>query len=184
MKDLSIVVPSNRPQTLAHVLGYINTQEATGIDFEIVLIQEADDFTPFTHLRYGPNFSIIRQAPQHDNGASARDRGTIEAKGKYLVFWDDDNIYYPHAAASLFCTAVGHDVGIVRVRHQGLVIPSGPRIKAGDIDSMCFCVKKELAVRVKWADGQGRYNDFRWLTRLLCLTEHVNRSPVIIGEHL
>jgi glycosyltransferase involved in cell wall biosynthesis len=182
--DLSIILPSSRPQTLAHVLTYIHNQRTDGIDFEVIVIQEADDFNPFMNYRYGNNFEILRQGFHHDHGATARDRGLIAARGQYVVFWDDDNIYYPHAAASLFCTAVGHDVGIVRVRHQGLVIPSGPHVKPGDIDSMCFCVRKDLAVQVKWTDGQGRYNDFRWITRLLALSERMNRSPVIVGEHL
>lgn len=184
MKDLSIILPSSRPSTLAHVLNYIHNQRADGIDFEVILIQEADDFSPFLNYRYGPNFTILRQGFHHDNGATARDRGVREAKGQYVVFWDDDNIYYPQAVTGLFCTAVNHDVGIVRVRHQGMLIPSGPHLKPGDIDSMCFCVRKELATRVTWADSQGRYNDYRWITRLLGLTERVNRSPVIVGEHL
>ena len=184
MFDLSIIIPSHRPRTLAHVLTAINNQSSDGINFEIILILEADNFDQFITLRYGPNFRIHRQKPQGDNGAIARDIGTIAAKGKYVAFWDDDNVYYQHAVASLISTAIGHDVGIVRVRHQGLIIPSGPHIKPGDIDSMCFCVKKDLAARVKWADEQGRYNDYRWITRILALSEQVNRSPIIIGEHL
>lgn len=184
MKDLSIIVASSRPQTLAHVLGYIHRQEMEGIDYEVLVIQEADDFVPFQNYRYGPKFTILRQRYHNDFGAAAHDRGLLESKGQYVVFWDDDNIYYPHAATSLFCTATGHDIGIVRVRHQGLVIPSGPHVRAGDIDTMCFCVRREFAIRVKWADAGGRYSDFRWITRLLGLTERVNRSPVIVGEHL
>ncbi len=184
MVDLSIIIPTSRPNTLAHVLAAIRNQSADGINFEVILIQEAHNFGQFATLRYEPNFRIHRQQPHADNGATARDTGVIAAKGKYLAFWDDDNLYYPHAVASLISTASGHDIGIVRARHQGLIIPSGPQIKPGDIDSMCFCVKKDLAVLIKWADGQGRYNDFRWITRLMSISERVNRSPVIIGEHL
>ncbi len=182
--DLSIIIPSSRPQTLAHVLTHIHNQRTDGINFEVIVIQEADDFTPFTNFRYGINFEILRQGFHHDNGAAARDRGSIAARGQYLAFWDDDNIYYPHAIASLFCTATGNDIGIVRTRHQGLVIPSGPHLKPGDIDSMCFCVKKDLATRFKWADGGGRYNDYRWINKVAGIAERVNRSPAIIGEHL
>ncbi len=182
--DLSIIIPSSRPQTLAHVLTHIHNQRADGIDFEVIVVQEADNFSPFMNFRYGTNFEILRQGFHNDNGAAARDRGLVAARGQYVVFWDDDNIYYPHAVASLFCTTVGHSVGIVRIRHQGLVIPSGPHLKPGDIDSMCFCVKKDLAVRVKWVDNGGRYNDYRWITKVVGLTERVNRSPAIIGEHL
>lgn len=184
MKDLSIIVPTNRPRTLAHVLRYIHNQSIDGIDHEIIIIQEADDFEPFKLLRYGHNFSIFRQKPHIDCGAAAKDRGILESTGKYVMFWDDDNIYYPHAAASLFSTSLGHDVGIARVKHQGMIIPSGPSLQAGDIDSMCFCVKRELAARIKWADRGGRYSDYRWISKIIGLTNKVNQSPVIIGEHL
>jgi glycosyltransferase involved in cell wall biosynthesis len=184
MKDLSIIVPTSRPNTLAHVLGYINNQSIDGIEYEVIVVQEADDFEQFKLLRYGPRFSIFRQKPHADCGAAAKDRGILESSGQYVIFWDDDNIYYPHAAASLFSAALGHDIGIVRTRHQGMIIPSGPLLQAGDIDSMCFCVKKELAAKIQWADRGGRYSDYRWISRIMALTDKVNRSPIIIGEHL
>lgn len=184
MKDLSVIIAASRPQSLAHVLGYVARQSCDGLDYEVVLVQEADDFTQFTTLRYSPRFRIFRQPPSMDAGATAHDRGIIESRGKYVVFWDDDNIYYPHALSTLYSTALGHDIGIARVRHQGLVIPSGPQLKAGDIDTMCFCVRKELAARVSWVDHGGRYSDFRWIGKLAGLTDKVNRSPLIVGEHL
>lgn len=182
--DLTIVIPSSRPHTLAHVLNNIRQQKTDGIEFEVILVQEATDFGQYGTLRYESNFRIHRQNPNADNGASARDFGALAAKGKYVAFWDDDNVYYPHAIASVLCTTLGHDVGIVRIRHQGLIIPSGTKFKAGDIDSMCLCVRKELATRVQWADNGGRFNDYRWITKVASLTNKINFSPVIIGEHV
>jgi glycosyltransferase involved in cell wall biosynthesis len=182
--DLSIIIPTSRPHTLAHVLGYIEAQSAHGITFEVVLIQEARTFEEFKWFRYGPRYNIIRQSPGNDFGAKGKDTGIINAKGQYVVFWDDDNLYYPHAVASLFATTNGHDMGVCRIRHRGFIIPTCRGFKPGDVDTMCVCVRRELAVRVKWADGGGRYSDYRWITKIAGLAASVNRCPLIIGEHL
>jgi glycosyltransferase involved in cell wall biosynthesis len=184
MIDLSIIVASNRPHTLSHVMRYIHTQSADGIDYETVVVQEADNFDEFVNISYGLKTRIFRQAPHHDCGAAAKDRGLAEAQGKYVVFWDDDNIYYPHAITALFSAATGHDLAISKIRRKGTVIPMGKMIRAGDIDTMCLCARRELAAKIKWADGGGRYSDFRWVGRLARICEKVNYSPVIIGEHL
>ncbi|MEZ5949950.1 MAG: glycosyltransferase family A protein [Planctomycetaceae bacterium] len=34
-------------------------------------------------------------------GAALRDAGLREATGRYVVFWDDDNWFYPHAACNV-----------------------------------------------------------------------------------
>jgi glycosyltransferase involved in cell wall biosynthesis len=182
--NLSIIVPSCRPTSLAHVLGYLDRQYTDGLVWEIIIVQEADDFNKFQTLRYPHRAQIIRQPLSHDNGAIARDNGLFIAKGDYLAFWDDDNIYYPHAVATLFATANGHDVGVVHIRHHGTTLPSGRAFRAGDIDSMNFCVRREIAAKVKWADNGGRYNDYRWISKVSALINTVSYCPIIIGEHL
>jgi glycosyltransferase involved in cell wall biosynthesis len=182
--DLSIVVASNRPASLTHAMRYIHAQSLDGLDYETVVVQESDNFDEFTTVNYGLRTRIFRQAPHHDCGAAAKDRGLAEARGRYVVFWDDDNIYYPHAAVALFSAAQGSDLAIARIINKGTTIPTGRMIRAGDIDTMCLCARRELALKVKWADGGGRYSDFRWVSRLAGLCEKVNYSPVIVGEHL
>lgn len=183
--DLSIIIPSHRPNSLAHVLTYLNNQHADGLIYEIIIIQESNsDFNDFTKLSYGPRTKILRQQQHNDCGAVARDRGVVESTGEYVVFWDDDNIYYPHAIATMFTVANGFDIGIAKVKHYGTIIPINSSLKAGDIDSMCFCVRRCLVTKVKWADHGGRYNDFRWITKISSVSTSMNRSPLIIGEHL
>jgi hypothetical protein len=183
--DFSIIIPSSRPKTLAHVLRDLNGQSADGLRYEIVIVQESNEgFEDFILLTYPLCTRVFRQSVCHDCGATARDRGLRESEGRYVVFWDDDNIYYPHAVATLFSISNGFDIGIARTRHRGLTIPIGKTLKAGDIDSMCFCVRREIAAKVKWADYGGRYNDFRWVTKVAGLAEKMNYSPIIIGEHI
>lgn len=185
MLDLSIITPSVRPTSLSHYLEYIRRQSISGINFELIIIQESDaGFDEFTKLSY-PSFArIIRQKVHHDCGAAARDAAVIGAMGQYIAFWDDDNIYYQHALVSVFLNAINHDVGISRVKHQDRVIPIGAGIVAGGIDTMCLCVKKEVAAKIKWVDNGGRYSDFRWISKIARITSSINYSKVIIGEHL
>src|SRR5215831_3077261 len=97
--NLSVVIPASRPHSLAHVLGYLNSQSVAGINYEFIVVLEADDFELFHTLRYGSRCRLFKQPLGHDNGATARDFGLIAALGDYVTFWDDDNIYYPHAVA-------------------------------------------------------------------------------------
>jgi len=187
--DLSIIVATARSANLVRVLDYIEQQSVAGLAVEIIIIQEAMDerdhrkFNLDTKLPV--NDLVVKMQQLHgDYGAAARDVGITEAKGEYLVFWDDDNIYYQHALVSQYSAAQGFDIGIVRTKHQNLIIPTANNIKAGDIDTMCLCVKRELAARERWATNGGRYSDYRWLSKLLKHNPIVNYSKVIIGHHL
>lgn len=184
MLDLSIIIASQRPACLAQILHQLKHQSTAGITYEILIVQEADNFDGFLACSYSPRCHIFRQTPHGDYGAAAHDRGVLEAKGDYVVFWDDDNLYYQHALVAVFATARKHDIGVVRVRHRGLVIPTQQGFKAGDIDSMCFCVRRQLASTAKWADGGGRYSDYRWISKVARVATTINFSPIIIGEHL
>lgn len=181
--DLSVIIPSVRPTTLAHVVQYLHNQSYSGLQVEFIIIQESDPIL-YNTIRYPINSTIIRQPPHHDCGANARDLGITQSTGKYLIFWDDDNIYYPHALATVFSVANGFDIGVVKIRHRGIVIPINKSFKAGDIDSMCFCVARHIATKVKWTDEGGRFNDFRYITKTAGLATTINHSPIIIGEHL
>lgn len=185
MLDLSIITPSYRAQSLVHFLDNFNRQSHDGLGVECLIVQESDNgFHSFENLKVGLKARVLRQKVHHDCGAFARDRAILEAKGDYVAFWDDDNVYYPHAVVSTFLAAVGYDVGIVRVRHRDHFIPIGSQITAGEVDTMCLCVKRDLASRVKWVDEGGRYSDFRWITRIAKMTTSINYSKVVIGEHV
>lgn len=180
--NISIIIPSSRPHTLAHVLNHINNQDCD-IKYEVIIVQEAIDFTNYMHLQYN-NCKIFRQRPHHDCGALARDRGLMMSCGQYVAFWDDDNVYYSNAIKSIWNASKGYDVGIVRTHHNNIIIPSGHKIIPGDIDTMCLCVKRSIALKTKWADGMGRYNDYRWISSIINMTTNINYSSEIIGRHI
>lgn len=124
-------------------------------------------------------------------GAYANDAGVNAALGEYVVFWNDDNLYYKHALSSLHAASQGVDIGLCQVVHwdqeRHMILPETWRgqFQMGEVDTMCICVRRELAQQESWAIEPVPYEvDFYWLTRLQQRGATVNFSPVVIGEHL
>lgn len=186
MLDLSIICPSNNPKNFYRLTEYIGSQRYSGINVEYIFIQESDDHSRFNISANMPltNIKIIRSNLHYDYGAHARDLGILESRGEYLAFWDDDNIYYEYAIASIFCTVYNFDIGLTRTHHQNIIIPIDGEIKPGFIDTMCIGVKRDLAIKEKWDNNGGKYCDYRWLIKLLSYNPTINKSKIIIGAHL
>lgn len=178
---ISLIIPSSRPKSLAHAIEQVKLQSIS-FPFEIIIIQEGDK--DFGCIEYPFNCHIIKQSQHFDNGANARDVGIRNANYPYVAFWDDDNIYYQHALSTLVAVSYGFDIGIVQTRHLHLKIPVKFPAEAGDIDTMCFAIRTEIAQKVKWEDKNGRYNDYRYIMKILKLTRHFNFVPIVIGRHL
>lgn len=142
---------------------------------------------PDCHCRY----IEIPDGPHRDYGATAHQRGLESARGEYVVFWDDDNVYYPHAVeTALKTTARLPDLAILQVRHYGddqrfRVLPAAKLLQHGDIDTLCLVVRRRFALRASWIDDQlgERGSDWRWLTRLRALKPRVAWVPITIGAH-
>jgi glycosyltransferase involved in cell wall biosynthesis len=160
----------------------MKNQSISGIKIEHIIIQEAKDFEDF-YTSDSINCVIKRQSANNDYGAAAKDEGLKLAKGEYSCFFDDDNIYYPHALSTLYSTVLNHDIGICKVRYKDRVIPSANKIECCDIDTMCFIVRTRLAKQVEWAGG-GRFSDYRFINNVKNLTCDIVYNEIIIGEHL
>jgi glycosyltransferase involved in cell wall biosynthesis len=189
MMDISIILVSNKPKELARVIDQFNRQSFDGFTVELVVVQclnETNRFQ-FVSITY-PQMAKIRQmvAPYnnyYDNAAAARDFGFKESCGNYIIFWDDDNLYFPHYLTTLFSAVYGRDMAVARVYHSEYVI--GDQITPGRIDTMCVCVRRAIAEETQWYDGGGGYNDYRWLRR--CSEKQdidINFVPTIVGKHL
>ncbi len=85
----------------------------------------------------------------------------------------------------------GTDIGLCQVVHwnedRHMILPEAwkGQFKMGEVDTMCVCVRRELAQHELWAIEPVPYEvDLGWLTRLQQRGATVNFSPVVIGEHL
>ena len=109
------------------------------------------------------------------------------AIGKYLVYFDDDNVYYPHALATLHAAVHGHDVGIALIEHWKGDPPRprliGDRIDFGRIDTACFCVRRKLAASWVTLPGNPHGADYRWIKKV-SKRRDVNYVPIVIASHL
>jgi glycosyltransferase involved in cell wall biosynthesis len=194
MFDLSIVTATRgRPKHLALCLAQLRQQSLGDLRVEHLVVSDGPDpQARFLAEAAGAKYLELPR-PQGQWGAAAKDAGLHAAQGGYVCFWDDDNRYEPHAAATLFAAGHGMDVGVVRIRalkRRGtgrVLIPRSwdGTLRYGDIDTMNFCVRAELARRESWADGNPRSGeDYRWISRVAARGATLRYVPVVIGEHL
>ncbi|MDD2338417.1 MAG: glycosyltransferase, partial [Geobacteraceae bacterium] len=92
---VSVIVPThNRPELLAKALRSI--QDQTFRDFEIIVVNDAgiDVSRLVEHFDSKGTIHYINKET-NEGLAAARNSGIRAARGKYLAYLDDDDIYYP-----------------------------------------------------------------------------------------
>lgn len=192
--NLSVITATHqRPEFLSHCLEQFRRQSLGGLKVEHIVVSDGPD----EHAKYLANQADARYfelpEPVGQWGAGAKDRGILEARGRYVCFWDDDNIYESHALVALFAAVQNVEIGVVRTQHRfrrrlGFVtIPRrwDGRFVLGDIDTMCVCVQTELARRETWQlENPTISNDHTWLVKLMKHAPRVNYLPITIGKHL
>lgn len=140
-------------------------------------------------------YVTLPDGPHCDFGATAHQMGIEHTIGEWICFWDDDNVYYPHALQTVLdairCDA---DIHVQQTRHYGdgqryrVIPPSSwrpPEFVHACIDTMCLVVRREFAMRESWIDNHlgERGSDFRWMQRLSLHKPHVRFWPIEIGAH-
>ncbi|MBW4645951.1 MAG: glycosyltransferase [Goleter apudmare HA4340-LM2] len=88
----SIIIPTyNRPQRLATCLASLTRLDYPRDRFEVIVVDDGSE-TPMesvvANFEKQLNFTLIRQS--NSGPATARNTGAAKARGKYLVFTDDD----------------------------------------------------------------------------------------------
>lgn len=95
---VSVILPTyNRPQLLRRTLNCAAAQ--TFKDFELIVVNDAGEDVSDIVAQY-PNTSYIQRL--NNGGLSvARNTGMEQARGKYVTYWDDDDIWFPEHLAVL-----------------------------------------------------------------------------------
>lgn len=192
--NLSVITATRqRPAQLVHCLEQFRRQSFGQVSCEHIVVSDGPDRVA-RHLaeRYAARYFELSEARGHA-GAFAKDLGIREAAGEYVCFWDDDNLFEPHALTTIFAAVHGADLGVVRVRHRlrkNVGIITIPRWWSGtpgfgDIDTMCVAVRRTLALKEPWGNEvPPPGTDYRWLKRLGTHNPRVRYVPIVIGMHL
>lgn len=192
MTDLSVIIATcDRPSQLATCLQQLKQQSIDGINIETIVVDEsttAINANTISRFKVDKYTSKIKEGLY---GAYAKDIGINLASGQYVCFWDDDNIYYQHALASLYGTAYGVDIGVVRAHHKTnehkyRTIPDQwtGQFVFKQIDTMCVCVRRNLAEKSLWSNHKESGTDFAWLSELVKYNPVIKYTPLVIGVHL
>ena len=192
--DLTVITPTHdRHKEIQSVLDQVRCQVRAGLLIEHIVVADGHDPVVESMCKRGKARYAFCEHEGHW-GCAPRDHGVSLAQGRYVCFFDDDNMHHPHALLTLFAAAYGFDIGVAQciiIRPSGKQVPIPPVVfwnghfESGNIDTMCFCVRTELARQFKWVDNDGRRNhDYQWIKKVRDVTSRVNFVPIIIGRHL
>lgn len=94
MPLISVIVPTcNRPHLLKRALMSISGQSFG--DFEVIIVNDAGcDVSPVVAEFNDPRFVLINLTVKQ--GQSCRNEAFAVARGRYIAYLDDDDLYYPH----------------------------------------------------------------------------------------
>lgn len=125
-----ILTTYNRPDLLQDALASVGSQ--TLRDFEVILIN--DNGEPVEHLLAAYDFPItyIRQG-RNQGLSAARNAGLALARGRYVVYLDDDDIYLPNHLAVLAEAFEQHPGSVIYtgVEYVNEKLEDGQRIELG-----------------------------------------------------
>jgi glycosyltransferase involved in cell wall biosynthesis len=166
-----------------------HNQSRGSLRSELIVVAEGDESKFIAVKKRWASDTFVCKPDETWSGDGAKDLGITLATGEYVCFWDDDNIYHPHALATLYATAKGYDIGIVKINIHGpdnfFLLPQAEELGMGLCDTMNFCVRRELALQETWMAGENDYcDDWNWMSRLLAKNPSVRNVDISIGEKL
>jgi glycosyltransferase involved in cell wall biosynthesis len=108
MPDVTVVIPTrNRWPLLAGTLSSALAQQ--DVDFEVVVVDDgSDDETPVRLSEYGDDRVRAFRHDPNQGVARARNRGIEEARGEWVAFLDDDDLWSPMKLRSQLDAAREH----------------------------------------------------------------------------
>ena len=136
--DVSVVIPTrNRSSLLSRTLASVLRQQHVAI--EVIVVDEAstDGTAALLRALNDERVRVIR----HEKPlgvSSARNRGAAAARGAWLAFVDDDDLWAPDKLAAQLDAAqsTGHVwayVGSVNITEQGHIVSGGPPPSADEV---------------------------------------------------
>ena len=205
MPLVSVIMPTyNRPNELTQALGSIARQTYPNI--EVVVVNDAGEDVTDIVQRSPKNIQVNLINHSANQGAgSARNTGIRDARGKYIAFLDDDDLYRPEHLAALVAE-LEFNPRVVAAYSDGLQVEIDNRKKTVKIVEQkvvysepfsrdlllvqnyipinCLVVRKEIV------EASGGFNiafpaleDWEWLIRLSHLGDF-SHLPFVTNEYM
>lgn len=129
---VSVILPTfNRPDTLAEAIQSIFDQSFQ--NFEILLINDGGaDVRSFIHPFKSQEKMIYLQHEKNRGLAACRNTGIRAARGRYIAYLDDDDVYYPDHLKTLvnFLESGRYPVAYTDARRAHQILKDGKYIVA------------------------------------------------------
>lgn len=169
---ISFIVPTIGRESLSATLASIETWPGD----EILVIGVASPHTD-ERARY------ITCERGHDWGCRERTIGISYAKGQYLAFLDDDDLYLPGARQSMqraIQMAQGRPTLCRMVYPNGCVLWRDPVLRCGNVSTQMMLIPNEPAYLGQWSTR--REGDYDFLTSMAWPPASIQWWPEIIAR--
>jgi glycosyltransferase involved in cell wall biosynthesis len=189
--EVSVIIPTRgRPELLSRAIRSVLAQ--TMQRFEMVVVLDGEDAaTAGVVERFADERITLVALEESVGGAEARNVGVLHARGKYVALLDDDDEWMPGKLQAQVDAAEGHarkNVVVVTryvYRLEGqpdevwpAQLPKGGEplseflfsSRGGFQTSTYFC-SRELFLRVPFAGGLKKHQDWDWFLQLTALPE-------------
>lgn len=183
-----IVRTKDRPALLREALGSLAAQ--TFQDFEVIVVNDggrdvSEVVAEYAHLR-----STLLQLPRNQGRGAATNAGIEQARGTFIAYLDDDDLYYPSHLATLYSLLVTQThLGAAYtdavfawyrfdVEHQRFTFVQRQLHSSGDFDpdrllfhntipNLCLMHRRDAWEHVgKFDGGLNHYEDWDFFLRL------------------
>ncbi|HRV17841.1 MAG TPA: glycosyltransferase family A protein [Myxococcota bacterium] len=168
---LSIIIPTIGRPTLRRTLESIKAQQLIDGD-EVILVQDgpADESVKNLLTEYQlPGWYDATGKQSHDAGATPRNYAMPRAKGKLLLFMDDDDRYLPNAFQEIRKEAQQHPKRplMFRMYHRDTVLWRIKELRRGNVSTQMGCIPNEPNRLAWWPPGST--NDYQFFRSTLNL---------------
>jgi len=189
---VSVVIPTrNRPSLVTRAVASALSQTYAAVEV-CVVVDGPDDVTISALQQITDRRLQIVRLPQNVGGASARNVGVRNARGRWVAFLDDDDEWLPKKLEKQMMMAVESSYeypilssSIIARTPYGEFLwprksPSAPLSEyllarsswtqgEGVMQTSTLLTKRELLLRVPFQDGLRKHQDWDWLLRSVAL---------------
>lgn len=195
MPKISVITTThNRAKTLKQTIHSVLNQSFR--DFELIVVNDAstDDTKKVLNNIIDERLVVINRAENFGHDGRPKNEGILKARGEYITFLDDDDIYYPDALKVLYKYAIHTKADVVygdylnnikgKMRPGWSVHFDVQTLSKMNFISMCVAmVKKDKVIEIGGFDETiPQFKDWNLWLRLQKNNAIFAHIPIIITE--